>query len=301
MSVLSKMAGAAIRLDNCKKEFSEIEEFDEHIKKVAIKNEEEYRLIMPLKSSVKTFDFKGMKCYELKKRGSNSTDVVLYVHGGAYINRLTAFHWWFLDDVAQKTGAMIIVPIYPLAPVHRFNEANELLLALYDEIKRLYRQSRVLLMGDSAGGGFVLSLALQIAKTDQLPPDHVVMMSPWLDVSMENTDMCSLEDLDPMLGIVGLKKAGVIWAGDVDVKSPLVSPMFGDLKSLPPMTLFVGTHEIFLPDARRFKQLAAAAGANLKYVECEEVHHCYPIMPIPEGRDARKRIYSIIMGKHVKK
>ena len=101
---------------------------------------------------------------------------------------------------------------------------------------------------------------------------------------MKNPEIQRYEKKDILLGVEGLKFIGRVWAGDTDIEDSLVSPINGSLKDLPPILFFVGTDEVFLPDARKFSILAREAGVDFKYYEYKGMKHDFPIMPIPESR-----------------
>jgi len=100
-----------------------------------------------------------------------------------------------------------------------------------------------------------------------------------------------------MLSAPGLAEMGRAWAGSADVSSYKLSPINGSLEKIPPILLFVGTREIFLPDARRFKALAETAGADLRYIEASGMNHAFPLFPIPEGQEALSLIVQYIGDK----
>lgn len=187
-------------------------------------------------------------------------------------------------------------PDLRVAPDHGFREAYAFALAVYREATTAHDPARVVLMGDSAGGGFALGLA-QAAKKEALPPvARLVLLAPWLDLALENPEIAGVEASDPWLSRRGLVAAGKAWARGEPAKLPELSPIHGELAGLPPMTIYVGTRDILWPDARLLAQRARAAGAVVELVEAPGMMHVYPLVPIPEGRAAAAQIVREVAG-----
>ncbi|MDW5595228.1 alpha/beta hydrolase [Conexibacter stalactiti] len=222
---------------------------------------------------------------------ANAPVQVLYLHGGAYVSHAIAPHWWLVGQLARRFGVAATVPLYPLAPLHNCDDAFPFVLAHYRDLLERSAAERIVVMGDSAGGGLALALA-QLARAEGLPqPARIALLSPWLDVSMSNAaEIDPLSARDPMLAAVGLAEAGRLWAGERSLEDPLVSPLHADLAGLAPISTHIGTHDILLPDARRFARAADAAGHALEHVEYPGMFHVFMAAPIPEARRAMTAI-----------
>ena len=241
------------------------------------------------KNFFKSMDFNGTQVFTFGDK--NSKNMILYMHGGAYINELNYQHLMYCLKLSRKLDAHVIVPVYPLAPLHDANETFELITQLYE---KLIKKNNLTLMGDSAGGGFVLSFC-QYLKTIGLPqPDKIIVFSPWVDVSMSNPPYDS--ENDPILGEVGLKEIGKSWAGNLDSKDAMVSPLFGDNSNLPRTLVFAGTNEIFYKDIAIYVQKLKDDDVDVKFVIGEGLFHIYPMFPMPEARGAFKEIKKEIMA-----
>jgi acetyl esterase/lipase len=149
-------------------------------------------------------------------------------------------------------------------------------------------------MGDSSGGGISLALAQLLREKRREQPRNVILLSPWLDASLSNPEIPAFDKIDPFLGIEGLKYAAGIYVRDVDPKHYLVSPVYGSLKDLAPISLFVGTRDILLPDCRKLRDRAAAEGVALNYREYEAMLHDWMLISLPESKQALKEIVEII-------
>lgn len=217
---------------------------------------------------------------------------VIYLHGGIYVNEIKLTHILFCDKLAKKINATVYAPIYPLAPNHTYDETYEILENLYKHILDMGKP--VIIMGDSAGGGLSAAFSEHLAVIDLPQPKNLILISPWLDVSMSG-DYDEVE-FDPMLGVDGLREMGETWAGDLDSKDYKVSPIFGEVSKLPKTTLFVGTHEIFYPDVVKFNEKLKDAEVDAELNIGEGMTHVYAIYPlVPESKDAFNRIVEVIL------
>lgn len=270
----------------------------EYLELRAAENEKPYTFPVPLKliCKVERVEIEGLDCIILSQ-SVPSTKYILYLHGGAYVDQPLIPHWLFLDQVVKGSQAMVNVPIYPKAPVHQFQETYDKLLCLYRIILAQTKPQDIVFMGDSAGGGLALGFSQYIGKQGLPQPERLILISPWLDITMENPGIDGLEIKDPMLLRNHLKVMGKAWAGDTDRRDYRLSPINGSLKGLPPISLFIGTHEMFLADARKFKIRAIAQGATISYHEYPKMNHDFPLFPIPEARKVLHEIIWLVGGR----
>lgn len=234
------------------------------------------------------------ECIILSERSGTTSTRILYLHGGAYVEQPILPHWLFLDRINNQCKAVITVPLYPKAPAHTFEETFDRLLPLYRNILTHSKSRDVVIMGDSAGGGLALALAELIGNAGMPKPKAVILISPWLDLSLRNASIDRLQEKDPMLNRRFLQEMGRSWAGSADMSDWRLSPINGPLENLPPLSLFVGTHELFIADARKFVTLCKRKGVSVNYHEYAKMNHDFPLFPIPEARDAQKKIVQII-------
>lgn len=238
-------------------------------------------------SIFKSFDFNGMEVFHFGNKES-SQRTIIFIHGGAYVGEINYQHFFFCYLLARKLNAYVLAPVYPLAPKHSCNETFDLIRDLYNE----YSNDNIILMGDSAGGGFVLSFCQHLNRVILSQPDNVVVFSPWVDVSMDN-DYDSKSD--PILGEVGLRQIGKSWAGDLDTKNYKVSPLYGDNTNLPRTLIFVGDNEIFYKDVLKYAENLERDNVDYRLIVGEGLFHIYPLFPMPETRTAFKEIKHEIM------
>lgn len=218
--------------------------------------------------------------------------IVLYIHGGAYVNNFASPHWSAMAEWAEMTGCGVVTPNYPLLFRYTAKDAHPLMLQLYRQLQERFSAKRIIVMGDSAGGGFSLALAQEI-KADSLDlPSRLILISPWVDV-LGGDD--ALQEYDTFLNNEVLRHIGADWAGEFDPQDPIVSPLYGDMHALPPTDLFTGTWEVFYTDIVKTYDKMKAAGVDASLHVKEKMGHVYPLWPCPEGKDARQEIAKMII------
>lgn len=226
-----------------------------------------------------------------------SNQVVVYLHGGAYVLEITPLHWMGLADLEIRSGAAFVVPIYPLAPYATASTTVPTAAAIVRDVMHEYGAENVTLMGDSAGGGMALAVAQQLGVMLAPQPRQIVLISPWVDVSMDNPEIKRIENRDLVLRIPGLAQLAHTYAGKLPLRHPMVSPLFGDMTGLAPMTVFAGTYEMLHPDITAFVEAARAAGVDVDYHEQQRAQHNYALGTNFQGRRARADIAELLAPK----
>ena len=227
-SGIATVAEWVIRLGGSKSKFTDPEKCAEYIAQRGLA--EPYTLNIQLKSSVSEEKIYGSTVYTLTP-SEQPQRIVLYLHGGAYVNDASDMYFNFCDQLARQVNAQVIFPIYPLAPNHTWEETFAILTEIYQS--RLSEVSvPVIVMGDSAGGGLSVAFCEYLAEIGLSQPDQMILFSPWMDVSMSNAEAAKYEDSDPMLSAYGLVEMGRYWAGELDLQDYRISPIFGDISVL---------------------------------------------------------------------
>jgi acetyl esterase/lipase len=235
----------------------------------------------------------GFEVHTVAPRGRRAESAAVYLHGGAYIGAIASQHWALISRLADA-GVRVEVPIYGLAPRYTYRDAYPFLTAVYRDLVTESDPSAVTLVGDSAGGGLALGLAQTLGEAGLPQPRLLVLLSPWLDLTLGNPGLATVRD--PWLTPAGLVEAGKAWAGGDDPTFPRLSPLNGHLTGLAPMHVYVGTRELGHPDALLLRDRAAADGASLELTVCDGAVHNYPILPVPEGRAAARAIVREVAG-----
>lgn len=236
-------------------------------------------------------NIRGQRVWTLSPLHDQQPVHIIYTHGGAYVNPLVSQHWDIIGELVKRVGASVTVPIYPLAPEHTYQETFALLADVYTNVLHNHPDHKMVLCGDSAGGGLALAQAIHYRDLGLPLPDRILLFSPWLDITLSNPDAAAIEPQDVMLGIPGLIQCGRWWAGGDDPRTPLLSPLYGNLTGLPPVDVFIGTAELFLPDARKLKDKISATGGSVSLKEYPGAFHVFVVAVItPEARDVFEHI-----------
>lgn len=285
LSFLANAAEPVIRFRASRRKYTDPDICKAYISAMAKRNRTPYKLppAIALTGKVIEHDFDGMQYFEIA--GDKSKALVMYLHGGSYFAPPNLFHWEMLLQLSQQSGMGFLVPLYPRAPLHTVSTAYRVLFDFCEKFKPQ------IFMGDSAGGGLALGLA---QACPEFSPEKMILISPWLDISMTNPQMKDYEELDPILAIAGLKHMGKVWAGSVDVFDPRVSPIYGDFSHIHDLTMLVGTHEIFYPEVMRLSNQLDKDNFSHRLIIGEQMFHVWACFPIKEGREAVRKIVELL-------
>jgi acetyl esterase/lipase len=235
------------------------------------------------------------KVWTLKPRENASEKVVLYLHGGAYLLTIRKYHWQFAEDLMLRTNATIVVPDYPLAPGSNCKAAMAFLAQVYQDLLAKHAPENIAFSGDSSGGGLALGFAMTLKQEHKPQPGQIILLYPWLDVSMSNEDIAEADNKDKILGIEPLQIAGKAFAGELDWKDYRVSPIYGDLSGLGKISVFIGTHDLFIADCRKLKRLAEESNNPINYFEYPKMFHGWVVPKgMKEAKVARGQIFDLI-------
>lgn len=204
----------------------------------------------------------GIPCEWAIPASPRPDSIILYLHGGAFCIGSLVTHRRLVGHIAKACRMQALAVDYRLAPEHPFPAALDDALAAYRAL--LARGQRIVVMGDSAGGGLAASLMLRI-REEGLPQAAVaVLLSPWLDLTASGDSYRCNADRDPFM-----KRADALFVArgylkKADPRHPHASPVFGDLHGLPPVLLQVGSTETLLDDSTLFAKRAEAAGVAVQ-------------------------------------
>lgn len=222
--------------------------------------------------------FIGRKVFILTPKNTQKINkVILYLHGGSYVAETSSDHWNFLEKVVNDTGATIILPDYPLTPKYTYKDVFTMITPLYKEIIEEVDINNLILMGDSAGGGMSLALAERIGEENIQIPSKTILISPWLDIRLQNPEIDEVQKRDKELSKETLKLAGVAYAGEDGIDSYLVNPIDGNLSKLKNVTILTGTNDILNPDVHVLQEKAKQIGVNIEIKEYESAGHIWII------------------------
>jgi monoterpene epsilon-lactone hydrolase len=202
--------------------------------------------------------------------------VFLLLHGGGYNNGSPRTHRKMAAMLSRAANGRVLTPDYRLAPEHPFPAAVKDALTAYGWLlKQGFPESQIVVGGDSAGGGLTLSLLLALREAGATMPRCAVVLSPWTDLSCSSPSYERHRKLDPIIDKEGLSEAGLWYAGQRDPRDPMASPLFADLRGLPPILVQAGGDETMLDDSRLFVERARAAGVDVSFKIFDGMWHVH--------------------------
>lgn len=248
--------------------------------------------------NVRRDQFDGEPVWTLQPQNPTGKYVVA-LHGGAYVAQASLFHWWTYTDKARQTGATVLVPLYPLIP--NGGTAGVVVPQTADFIAQAIQRhgaENVRVIGDSAGGGLAVAAVQELVRRGSPTPARMVLLAPWLDVTVSDPRSRAIDPKDPLLDVPSLQDDGRNWAGDLDPADPLASPLYGSLAGLPPTTVFSGSLDLLTPDSLRLRERTLTEGlTNFTFNFRNGLIHDWPIFAfLPDATASRPAIYSALLG-----
>ncbi len=240
----------------------------------------------------------GLYAEWIQPAGATRERIVLYTHGGGYVSGSCADHRMHVAKLVEASGTAALLFEYRLAPEHRAPAAVEDTLTAYRWLLATgARPTDIVVAGESAGGG--LCLAALVAMRDQgLPmPLAAAASSPWLDLTCTADSYRRNARKD--ISLLGSWEVwGRHYVGNGDPRHRWISPVYADLRGLPPILIQVGTNEIMLDDATRFADLARKAGVEVKLRVWDGMVHCFAFFApmFPEATAGMEELAAFIRG-----
>ncbi|MGH7916801.1 MAG: alpha/beta hydrolase, partial [Candidatus Binataceae bacterium] len=200
--------------------------------------------------------------------------VVLYLHGGGYVMGSINTHRAMIARIARAANARGLALTYRLAPEHPFPGALDDSVAGYKWLlAQGYKPGKIVIAGDSAGGGLALAALLAIRDGGTPQPAAGILISPWNDLDGSGDSVKTRAERDPSVDQPGLSRMAKMYAGGADPKNPLLSPLHADFHGLPPLLMQVGDAEVLLDDSTRVAERAKAAGVKVDLEVWDDMVH----------------------------
>ena len=247
--------------------------------------------VYPPVSDVTIFeiDAGGVPCQWITAPGVPQDRLVIYLHGGAYATCSPTTHKGLISRLSLASGAAALGVDYRLAPEYLFPAAVEDCLAAYNwALGHGFEPGNIVLAGDSAGGGLVVSVLLA-ARDSALPlPAAGVCFSPWVDLECTGDSMSVNDHLDAFIKYEGLFARAQSYLGEADPKHPWASALYADLHGLPPLLIHVGSAETLLDDSTRLAILAKDSGVDVSLKIWDDMVHVWQLFAsvLPEGQQS---------------
>lgn len=217
-----------------------------------------------------------------------SSTTILYLHGGAYALGSVNTHLALVARIAVAAKCSALAINYRLAPEEPFPAALEDVLAAYRWLIAEGRvPSNIFLAGDSAGGGLAIAALLKLRDAGEPLPAGAFCFSPWLDLTLSGATLDRNEALDPMLKRSILEVYASYYIGSDKAVNPYISPLYANLRGLPPIHLQCGRNEVLLDDSIRFHHKAQQAGVDISIRTWDNMFHVFQLIPLlPQAAEA---------------
>lgn len=238
---------------------------------------------------------KGLRFDQVTRIGvgaANPPVIVYYLHGGGYFFGSPKTHRPIIISLAKAFAGLAYGLDYRLAPEYPFPAAVEDAAEAYRWLVAVHPSSRIVIAGDSAGGGLAIATAIAIRTAGLPPPAALIAFSPWCDLACTGPSLEANARSCAMLTPKGIRQAAALYLAGSDPHDPRASPLFADLRGLPPMLLFASNQETLLDDAVRLAERARTAGVDVEIVRRDGLPHVWPIFVhlLPEAREAVAQI-----------
>ncbi len=242
---------------------------------------------------IRSLRLAGIRAEEIKTNDV-ATQMILHIHGGAFFLGSLNTHRALMTDLAACTQMQVVHIDYPLAPEHAYPEAIDALLDVYQALLVQGIQPKdVIISGDSCGANLALALCLRLKQQPELMPSGLILMSPFLDLSLSGESIRYNQKHDALLSVEALQAGIQHYLSDaIQADDPRVSPLFDDLNGLPPTLVQVGSKEILLDDANRFREKAEQAGVKINFKLYTGMWHNFQMFNawFPEAKQSLKDI-----------
>lgn len=254
-------------------------------------------------------DFDGIPGAMAVPRDELRSGIIIYIHGGGYVSGELEYAKGYATVLSEECGMRVAAFAYKLAPEALFPSQIDEAVKVYRHIVSLgYSPDRILLAGESAGGGLCYALCLKLRELGEALPAGVLALSPWCDLTLSGSSFEINKLKDPSLAKETLSYYADCYVGAKNKaestarydayfeakKNPLVSPVFADLKGLPPTLIFAGGDEILLSDAETMQANFERDGVRSRLIVKPKMWHAYHLYHLKSTQPDYEIINSFI-------
>ncbi len=255
---------------------------------------------LPAGTQVEPITAGGVPCDWVSAPDTATDKIILCLHGGGYTMGSSQSVHRIASLLSTASGCRALVIDYRLAPEHPFPAAIEDVTAAY---RWLLDQGilphHIVIVGVSSGGGLTLATLVTLRDAGVALPASAVLLSPWTDLAGTGESMTTRAEADPMVTPDMNRYHAALYSGEMDLRHPLISPLYADLSGLPPLLIHVGSDEIMLDDSIRVAERAKAVGVEVTLDVWEGMWHVWHAFAaqLPEGQQALDQVGQIIRRK----
>ncbi len=241
--------------------------------------------------------FDNRSLWRIRPTNIKPERTLMFIHGGAFAKNFQPIHWKFVNRLVENLNAEVIAPDYPLLPSSTYAGTQQYFLDLFRKLASEINIEEMYIIADTSGAIIALNAVQQFRNIGIPQPKELLMLSPWLDLSLSNPNIDSLVESDPIHDRDVLKNLAADYAHDLPINDPAVSPIYADTRRIAPITVFVGTHDILLADCRKLKTLSESKPVIFNYREFDGMFNNWMYYDIPESRNAREQLFFHIIGE----
>jgi acetyl esterase/lipase len=220
----------------------------------------------------------GVNTYWFTPRDAREDSIIIHLHGGVYALGSVHSHGSLMSHITHRFKTTIVFVDYALAPERPYPAANNDAFAVYTAILKDHPGYKIGFIGDSAGGGLIVSTVGEILKRQSPLPYAVAMISPWVDLKCDNHSYEGNRAKDPILSHDILSGAANGYRADAPVGK--VNPAEAALSTFPPILITVGTNEVLLDESLNFYDVVKALQPNSTLTIYENQYHVWPLSDI---------------------
>ena len=243
-------------------------------------------------------DIDGLHAEWIVPKNLKHKAVILYLHGGGYMLGSINTHSPLMARIALASKTKVLAIEYGLAPEHPYPAAlDDTLKAYHWLIKQGFDPKKIVIAGDSSGGGLAVATLLKLKDLDEPQPAACACLSPWLDLQVSGETVVTHAQKDLLVNSIGLQIAAFSYAQETDLTHPYISPLYSDPTGLAPMYFQVSGSEVLLDDTLRFEKKAVEAGVDIEVHIWKNMLHVWQAFGfLPEATRAIKDV-----GKYIEK
>lgn len=220
----------------------------------------------------------GVNCYWFTPRNAIADRIIIHLHGGVYALGSVHSHGSLMSHIANKLKTTILFVDYSLAPERPYPAANNDVFGVYTAVLKDHPGYKIGFIGDSAGGGLIVSAVGAMLKQKLPLPYAVAMISPWIDLKCDNQSYESNKAKDPILNSDVLSAAAKDYRADIPIEK--VNPANMALRTFPPILITVGTNEVLLDDSLNFYAVVKDLQSDSTLTIYENQYHVWPLADI---------------------
>jgi monoterpene epsilon-lactone hydrolase len=241
----------------------------------------------------------GVRADWIKPEGADRDRAILFLHGGGYMVGSIDSHRDLASRIAKAANANVLAIDYRRAPEHPFPAALDDAVHAYRWLvgSAGFAPDKLAIVGDSAGGGLALATALALRDAGDIGlPGALAVMSPWVDLVCDTPSL--VNSTDPLMQPGPVKLMAMAYLAGQDPRTPLISPLYAELRGLPRTLVQVGAAEGLRDDGERFAAKAKAAGVDVTLEVWDDMFHAWQMFAImlDDGQRAIERLGAFVRG-----